>query len=264
MKNKSLLIKLNLVLLLLFSLLNNSCRKSLKNLNDYLPKINISSTEIQEDGSLLITGTIESKGYSDVEYAGFCYNTSPKPNILDNQIIAEINGNTFTAIYKSGFDENLTYYFRPWAGNAEGYDYGADISLSNIIAPTVTPSCVLANNILEDGGSSGTRYYYSVDAPYLSQYWMFVARPQSGGNLSFVFGSAITTGIYTIENNNNPAPGNVNVTINVGSWKALESGSKVYVNKIAKDTFNISICDAPWKFSATTTLTLSTRFKCPS
>ena len=97
------------------------------------------------------------------------------------------------------------------------------------------------------------------------QFWEFNASPQSGNALNFKFGSAITTGIYTTENNYSPQSGNVFVSFQFG-WLgsfSLESGTKVYVNTIGKDTFDITICNAPWKYNTSTTFTLNTRFTCP-
>ncbi len=241
-------------------LLNNSCKKALKNVDDYLPKVSIVSTEIQNDGRVLVTGHIDSKGYSAVEYAGFCCGTNSEPNILSRQMIANIDGSKFTALYEN-FDVDSTYFFRCWATNDQGYKYGNEISLGQIIAPPVTPACTLPMNKLDDGAGWGTKNYYSVYAPTNSwQYWEFSANPQSGNSLNFKFGSAITTGIYTTENDYNPSSGKVFVYFGQFS---LESGTKVYVNTIGADTFDITVCNAPWKFSATTTLTLNTRFQCP-
>jgi hypothetical protein len=252
---------LYLPLAILFVLLiSNSCRKALKNPDDYLPKAKIVSTEILSDGRVLVRGEIESKGYSDVEYAGFCCGTSGEPNIISRQMIAELDGNEFVAVY-TGFDVDSTYYFRCWATNDQGYKYGNIVSLGNIIAPAVVPACTLPMNKLDDGAGWGTKNYYSVYVPTNSwQYWEFSANPQSGNSLHFKFGSAITTGIYTTENDFNPSSGKVFVYFGQFS---LESGTKVYVNTIGADTFDITICNAPWKFSATTTLTLNTRFQCP-
>lgn len=260
--------KNNLLIYLLFVLsitLISSCKKALKNMDDYYPKVSIVSAEIQTDGSVLVTGKIDSEGDASIERLGFCCNTKPNPTLTDRQIISEINGSTFTAIYK-GLDEDSVYYFRTWATNSYGYKYGTETSLGNIIAAPVIPACTLPISYLNNGTGNGSTSYYYVSVPTNSwQFWEFSASPQSGNALNFKFGSAITTGIYTTENDYNPQSGNVFVSFQVG-WLgsfSLESGSKVYVNTIGQDTFDITICNAPWKYNTNTTFTLNTRFTCP-
>lgn len=261
MKKHLLFLKIAVLAVLLIS---NSCRKALKNPDDYLPKAKIISTEILADGSVLVKGEIESKGYSAVEYAGFCCGTNSEPDILSRQMIADLDGNTFSAIY-SGFDVDSTYYFRCWATNDQGYKYGNVVSLGHIISPPVIPACTLPMNNLDNGSGNGTPNYYMVNPPVSSwQYWEFTAYPQSGSSVNFKFGSQVTTGVYTTENDYNPSPGNVFVYFNfAGSPKSLSSGSKVYVNTIGTDTFDITICNAPWQYNTSTTFTLNTRLQCP-
>ncbi len=253
------------ILIILSAFIANSCKKALKNMDDYYPKVSIVSAEIQTNGSVLVTGKIDSEGNAPIEYIGFSCNTKPNPILTDRQIISQINGNTFTAIY-TGLDVDSVYYFRTWAANSYGYKYGSETSLGSIIAPPVTPACTLPISYLNNGSGNGSTSYYYVSVPTSSwQFWEFSASPQSGNALNFKFGSAITTGIYTTENDYSPQSGNVFVSFQFG-WLgsfSLESGSKVYVNTIGQDTFDITICNAPWKYNANTTFTLNTRFTCP-
>ncbi|MES2515312.1 MAG: hypothetical protein V4580_14260 [Bacteroidota bacterium] len=244
--------------------LYSSCRKALKNVDDYLPKVHIVSAVIQNDGSVLVTGEIDSPGYSTVEYAGFCCNTVSQPDILNRQAIADVNGSTFTAVYQN-FDVDSVYYFRAWATNDQGYAYGTELSLNQIIAPPVTPACSLVINKLDNGTGNATPYYAWVSAPvYSSQFWQFSALPQGQNTLYFKFGSQVTTGIYTTDDDHDPAAGHVFVEFNVGgSYRYLEPGTQVYVNTIGTDTFDITICNAPWKVGTSTTFSLNTRFQCP-
>jgi hypothetical protein len=261
MKKTSLYISIVAVLALT---LNNSCKKALKNVDDYLPKVSIVSAEIQADGSVLVTGNIDSRGYAEVEYAGFSCNTHSEPKMLERQVIADVNGSTFTAIYK-GFDVDSTYYFRSWATNKYGYRYGTEVPLNQIIAPAVTPACTLPMNTLNLGTGGGTYTYYYVDAPVNNwQTWDFQASPSSGPTINFSFGSAVTTGIYTTEISTSPGAGKVSVYFYLGgSGYSLNDGSKVYVNTIGKDTVDITICNAPWQYNATTTFSMNTRLTSP-
>ncbi|MBK8369607.1 MAG: hypothetical protein IPL10_20115 [Bacteroidetes bacterium] len=253
------------ILIILIAAVVSSCKKALKNMDDYYPKVSIVSAEIQTDGSVLVTGKIDSEGDAPIERLGFCCNTKPNPTLTNRQIISEINGSTFTAIY-TGLDEDSVYYFRTWATNSYGYKYGTETSIENIVAAPVIPACTLPISYLDNGTGNGSTSYYYVSVPTNSwQLWEFSASPQFGNALNFKFGSAIKTGVYTTENSSSPQSGRVLVSFQFG-WLgpvSLESGSKVYVNAIGKDTFDITICNAPWKYNTTNTFTLNTRFTCP-
>lgn len=260
MKKYTLIFNLTVILFLIIS---NSCRKAKKNIDDYFPKVNIVSAEIQQDGSVLLTGQIESKGVAEIEYAGFSCNSTPSPKLLDRQVIAEMNGSVFTATI-SNFDIDSTYYFRVWATNDYGYKFGNEISLSNITPPLVTPSCTLNKNYLNYGAGSGSTSYYSVSAPSQSSSTWDITANSGSYPLHLAFGSPVNTGIYTTVSGG-AYQGTVQVYFTYG-WLgsfSLNDGSKVYVNRInGGDTLDITICNAPWTYSSST-FTLNTRFRTP-
>lgn len=228
-------------------LLTNSCRKALKDVNDYFPKIKLVSATVQANGSVLLTGEIESKGGSAIEHLGFCFNYSNPPTMLDNQISLTA-GSVFSAEV-SGVSVDSVYYFRAWAANSFGYSYSNVISLDSIIASPVIPSCSLSVNTIDFGGGF-IENYSNVEAPVTSNgETSFDGTTSSGHSVSFVFGSTITTGTYTTTSDPSPSNGEIHVRFVSG---ALNPGTKVYVNTVSPGVFDLTVCNAPWTANFTT------------
>lgn len=239
-------------LLVITSLLTtSSCRKALKDVNDYFPKIKTVSATVQTDGSVLLRGEVDSKSEGNIEYLGFCCNTNGDPKIRDRQITVASNG-TFSATYPGGFNVDSIYYFKAWATNEFGYSYGNTLRLDSIIATPITPPCTLTMNTLNLSGGQ-TQTYTSVTEPteYMGTYEFSGSTGSTGVN--FTFGSALTTGTYTTTTETSPEPGRVYINFYSGFTSgALSNGSKIYVNTIGSGIFDISICNAPWTNSGTT------------
>lgn len=234
-------------------LFTSSCRKALKDANDYLPKLKTVSATIQTDGTVLLQGEIVSEGAAAIKYIGFCCANSKNPNMAARQIIVTANDTKFSAIY-SGFDVDSVYYFRTWATNHYGYAYGNDVSLDSIIAMNVTPPCINIMNTVSEGGGQPTASYTNISTPanYMNE-WEFTAQTSSGPIVNFTFGSIITTGIYTTTNNTSPGYGEVNISFFGGFISGtLSNGSSVYVNFIGSGVYDISICSAPWQYNSST------------
>lgn len=233
------------ILLFILLLLNTSCRKALKDVNDYFPKIILVSATVQADGSVLLTTDVESKGGSEIEYLGFCYSSiHSSPIMLDNQISLAAGSTFSTAI--PGLSADSVYYFRAWAANSFGYSYSNVLSLDSIIAPVVTPPCTLVANKV-DVGDGFQRSITSVSVPTSSSGTIsFIATAST--SLNFIFGSTITTGIYTTTGTPAPSSGEVYVGL---SGTALSNGSKVYVNTISPGVYDMTICNAPWSSNGT-------------
>jgi hypothetical protein len=211
-----------IVLIATVSIFTNSCRKALKDVNDYYPKVKLVSTTVQQDGSIKLIAEIESKGgpkNSVIDNVGFCVSTNSDPKMLDNQIISTLNGTSFTAIYPVGnFNVDSIYYFKAWATSNYGYAYSNIKSVDSIIATPVVAPCTLPANSLNTGTSSPTYSYYTVGAPDASNY-----------------------------------------------FTASSSGpSNVYVNRLSADSYEITICNAPWTANFTSsTLYFNTRLVTP-
>lgn len=240
-----------------------SCEKPEQDVLDYYPVIKTLSAVVQPDGSVEVSAEITSEGAAQVEYAGFCVDTVPNPDMLSGQALASsVSGNTFSAIY-TGFEPNKRYYFRSWATNDYGYVYGNTISVDDIQATPVEPPCTLALNTVNVGGTTPTQTFYSVDLPENSwTYWDFDAKASST-TLGFRFGSKLKTGLFTTTTGMSPAEGQVSVTIYSGMISGgLSSGSTIYVSQKGPETWEIAICNAPWKYN-NSEFYLNTRFTCP-
>jgi hypothetical protein len=257
-----------ITIVLFLALLITSCQKTLRNVEDYFPGVNTVSATIQADGSVLVEGEIESEGAAPLEYIGFSCSTDADHLISERQILVEtLSGGRFKAVYSGGFEEDSVYYFKAWAANEYGYAFGNTLQLSGIIATPVTPPCSLTMNwgSIAAGAQSGT--FSDVSEPMGGGslgYWEVRASPWDGPSINLFFGSALTNAVYTTTTNSSPAAGDVYVSFYQGSiFGSLEAGTKVYVNKIGPDTFEIHICDAPWKFNSST-LYLNCRMVSPS
>lgn len=242
----------------------SSCKKALKNEDDYFVKLTTVSATVQTDGSVLVKAEIQSPGKakgSSVENAGFCLSTNPQPKMLDRQLLTTTDGSSFSAVYPaSTFSDDSTYYFRAFATNDYGYSYSNIIKLDSVIAPAVTAPCSLTANTVNIGGGNPNYSYYSIGAP--DSYHYFSAS-SSGGTVHFQFGSGLTTGIYHTTTDTSPGAGQVNVSFYFGFISgALSTGSNVYVNKLGPNSFDIRICSAPWTYSSST-FYFSTRFVTP-
>jgi hypothetical protein len=256
---------ISLLTLLSVALLISSCRKPLKDVNDYFPKVKTVSAVVQTDGSVKVTGEIESPGEAKnavIDGVGFCVSTNSEPKMLERQIIATLDGTSFTATYSvTNFSVDSVYYFRTWATNNYGYSYGDIIRVDSIIATPVTPPCTLPMYYVNIGGGQPTAYYYNVDAP--DSYNYFSAATGSGPTVNFQFGSPLTTGVFQTTTNTSPPFGQVFVSFYSGFISgALNSGSNVYVNKISTTSYEISICNAPWTYSSST-FNFNTHFTTP-
>lgn len=235
--------------------LNNSCRKALKDVNDYFPKVKTVSAVVELDGTVTLTAEIESKGEAKnavIENVGFCVSTNAEPKMLEGQVISSTDGTTFTATMPvTQFSVDSTYYFRSWATNNYGYAYGDIIALDSIIATPVTAPCTLPNYSVNMGGGTGTFYYYNITAPDTYNY--FSAATSSGPTVNFQFGSALTTGVFHTTTDPSPLSGEVYVSFYSGFISgALANGSNVYVNRLSATSHEITICAAPWTYSSST------------
>ncbi|HSH64718.1 MAG TPA: hypothetical protein VLB84_02740 [Bacteroidia bacterium] len=243
-----------------------SCRKPLKNVEDYFPVVKTTSALIQEDGSVLVTAEIISPGKAKgtfIHYAGFCVQASAEPTMLNGQVIAKLDGNVFSAIYPSYlFNVDSTYYFRTWATNEYGYSYGETIRLDSIYPKPVVPTCTLTMSTLDVGSGSGSDKYYTIDMP---DNYSINGSTWNSSSISMRFGSEIATGKYTTTTEYS-SPGYKKVFVSFTKSmisETLLAGSTVYINKMGTK-YEVTICKAPWKYNGgSTTFELNTRFTAP-
>jgi hypothetical protein len=243
-----------------------SCKKPLSDVNDYFAKVTTVSATVQTDGSVLIEGKVESEGAEPIQYLGVVSSTTKEPTLLNRQVPATTysTDGKFTTILTGGFNVDSVYYFRTWAANSFGYTYGNTVSLSKIIAAPITAPCTLTLNKCNIGSPSYT--YTSATAPqnqWLTE-WTVVANTSGGLDVNYVFGSPLTTGVYTTTAQSNSIPaGRVYISFGFPATP-LNSGSKVYVNTVAPKVYEITVCNAPWSYSSGGTVnSFSSRLKSP-
>jgi len=249
-------------------LIFSSCRKPLKEVEEYFPEVEIISATVETDGTVKVIGEVISEGAASIQFLGCSMDTISQPGLLSNQQMATWNGNQFEVIYSGAwfsdvyysFDPTKTYYFRVWAANDYGYSFGSEIPLSNIEATPVTPPCSPFLNSIDAGGSSNLEYYATIGTPISGiSGWEFQAA-SSSNIISFNFGSQLATGLYTTTSSSSPLADQVKVEIVSGfNSGSLSGGSSVYVNQTSQGVWEVTICDAPWN-SGTGTIYLKTKF----
>jgi hypothetical protein len=121
----------------------------------------VSITNITNSGATL-TGNV--MGGGTILSRGFCYSTSPNPDINSDNIGAGSGMGEFTANV-TGLDADTHYYVRAYAENSSGYAYGQQLSFTTgIVAqiPTLQGisfsdislvSAKAYSNFISDGGS---------------------------------------------------------------------------------------------------------------
>lgn len=235
-------------LLIVFIL--SSCKKVEKDVNDYYPVVKTVSATVLSDGTVEVKGEITSEGAAPINDAGFCTDTLNYPDMLDMQTIAtNIQGESFSVVY-SGLKPFTRYYFRSWATNAYGYSYGNIIFLDSIAATPLVAPCSPPMNTVDIGTGTGEETFYTVNATEHSYYWEIQAHSNSV-LLNLDFKTKPVTGIYTTTTSTSPEDNTVNVNFWSGSiGPTLLAGSSVYVNQINSNKWEITICNAPWKYGS--------------
>jgi len=260
------------ILLLCFLLIISACRKARKDVNDYYPEVSMVSATVTSDGYVEATADATLK-YGKLEYIGFCMDTLPNPNMMQNQKnISEINGSLYRTLYDIRFDPNKTYYFRSWAASSKGYAYGNTISLSNIRAVDVSAPCILNSNSSSIGtignNSSGpAESVYNVSAASQgTSSWNIICNGSTSdaGVLNLSFGSEPKTAVYTTTEGS-PYGNFISIFITTAFVSGtVKAGSKVYVNMISPGKYAITICSAPWKLDGSNaTFYLNAKFTSP-
>ena len=245
-------------IILSLMLISNACKKAKKDYNDYLPSIKLLSAVVQTDGSILVTGEMDSQGESSIDYIGFCCSTNSTPKMPEKQVLSTA-ANKFTANIKN-LSVDSSYYFRAFATNSFGYTYSNIIYLSSVVAPSVTPACTLTANTVNLGDGSGTTTATSsnlISYDGVTGYYSFTAYLASSNPITLTFGSRITTRIFTT-GSASPATNEVFVSYTNFSTYALNAGASVYVNTVSSGIYDITICDGPWS-DGVSTYHLSTR-----
>ena len=109
-----------------------------------------------------VTGEVTEGGITEVTARGICWGTSANPT---TQVAAAAGGLGEFTVSISGLENNVNYYLRAYATNAQGTVYGEDIQFTcTMPVPVVTTGAVtisggdatVAGEITDDGGSAIT------------------------------------------------------------------------------------------------------------
>jgi len=236
----------------------------LKDFDNCIPSIEIVSIKSNND-TTIVTGKIVKKGANDVQYTGFCYNKSGNPNVIENQILLNgTNGEFSTAIF--GLEPDTFYYFKAFAANDCGYTASETFQYSVPMPdPPIVP-CTLTDNVIVPNGFS-----YNVSSVYTGaaysiqgEYGINASCYSSGGpTIKFDFHKAPLNGIYTTCNFSSFSNSEKNVYVSVKSGildTPVNSGGKIYIEKINNDTIFVSFCDLTYT-PYSSSLTLKGKFQ---
>ena len=89
--------------------------------------------------SLFCTATIQDDGGSQIIERGFCYSTSPLPNLSNQYIVSSSLNSDFSGIINN-LQSNTTYYIRAFCTNNIGIGYGNEliINSNSIFLPEIS------------------------------------------------------------------------------------------------------------------------------
>jgi hypothetical protein len=255
--------KKKVILFLMVAIATGGCKKALKDVNDYFPKVTTVSAIVQNDGSLLVTGNITSQGDDAVKHCGMSLSTSSSPALNDRQLVASV-GTTFSCSY-AALSPDSVYYIRAWAANRYGYAMGNILTVDSVKVGHVTPPCTLTANTANLGTGTGTASVSSGNAisyDSFSGYYSFTAYLPSSDAITFMFGSHVANGIFTSAATAYPTARQVVVTYfnsPTSTTYHVNDGASVYINTVNTGVYDITLCDGPWS-NGVNTYHLSGRF----
>ena len=227
-----------------------SCEKALPDVHDYYPIVKTVAAFNSTDGSVVVTGKIQSKGHSDIQVVGFCMSTHADPGILDNQHLVALQGDSFAAVY-SNLNEDSTYYFKSFAANSYGYAIGNEISIDSVIPLNVDPPCSPSINHIDFSTLFGNQYIGNITVMDAFNGEQTINGSYDNGNFTLNFGSPLHTMVYTTTDQYDPGPaGQVFMNFNesgiFSNSQSLNPGSQIYVKQSSPGHWIITICNGTW------------------
>lgn len=96
-----------------------------------LPHCNISSIKNITATSAFCVINISDNGGDDNTIGGVCWSKNPNPTISDNHITIGTTLGDYSNLVSS-LDNNTTYYFRAYATNSAGTNYGNEVSIKTL------------------------------------------------------------------------------------------------------------------------------------
>lgn len=101
------------------------------------PSVATSTTVTKTANKATVGGTVYTNGGADVTAVGICYSTTNNPTISDSKGTATAQLGAYT-VELTGLSWGATYYYRAYATNANGTQYGEVKSFTVKTLPTVT------------------------------------------------------------------------------------------------------------------------------
>jgi len=170
MKKKNRILIYPLVVMGMFILLTNSCKKKDDNTTPtgQVPVLTTVAISNITQTTATCGGNITSDGGATVTARGVCWSTGQTPTIADTKTTDGTGAGSFTSAL-TGLTANTTYYVRAYATNNVGTGYGSAMSLTTSLEtgqiPVLTTSSVsnilqttatCGGNITSDGGATVT------------------------------------------------------------------------------------------------------------
>lgn len=230
--------------LIVLPFLFSNCHKAQKVEKDpqrYYPKVKTLSAVKQPDGSVIVTGQVMSEGNNALQYAGFCMDTVPNPDMITNQVLVyDLSGDKFTYTFPSSFTPYTRYYFRAWVANANGYSVGEPVYADNIGFDTsLIPCRPLQQHMVLTGSSTINEIYTLIDNLTTTGTNYGVHAMTGSHSIDVTFGRFPIAGEYTVTSADYPNEASVTVSVD---YMRANGPSKLYVAQIAPNTIEITIC----------------------
>ncbi|MGC1391586.1 MAG: fibrobacter succinogenes major paralogous domain-containing protein [Bacteroidales bacterium] len=202
MKKKRNLRLCSFILIGIFLILPNSCKKESNPVLTTTAVIYITQT------TATCGGNITSDGGAAVKARGVCWGTNQTPTIADNKTTNSAGTGSFSSII-TGLAANTTYYARAFATNSAGTAYGSVVSFTTPGAVTdidgnVYNTVVINTQVWMVENLKTTRYRNGDPIQYISD--------------STQWNQYLTTGAYCIYRNN---ASNANAYGNLYNWYAV-------------------------------------------
>ncbi|MBN2613272.1 MAG: hypothetical protein JXB00_17090 [Bacteroidales bacterium] len=125
---------------------------SVRCVRDELPEVITTKVDSVGKTYARCNGEMISNGGLPITALGFCWGTSPDPDINGNHTNENVTSEKYSS-FLTGLTTNRTYYIRAYATNAAGTAYGEQMSFSTVTLPKVTTSPI--TSILTNSATGG-------------------------------------------------------------------------------------------------------------
>ena len=131
-----------------------------------IPTVQTNSTSSITSNSIVVSGTLSEFGTSQVSNRGFCWSTSPNPNLTND---FSVNGSSLGDFSHNILNllPNTTYYLRAYATNNEGTAFGNQLIVTTLPPP---PVLISTNNCSNLSGIN-SNYTYWNGSTYTNTPW---------------------------------------------------------------------------------------------